>query len=97
MCGPFCSVPAVPMMTVVVPPLTRSRTSAHVSSSSKTVSGGLPPGAVAGAFAGRWAEPVDVSIRGNNRASAGRIASFFTTPPLTEAVILQDHAGIALT
>ena len=60
MCGPFCSVPAVPMMTVVVPALTRSRTSAQVSSSMQTVSGGLPAGAVAGAFAGRWAEGVDI-------------------------------------
>jgi hypothetical protein len=36
------------MMTVVVPPLTRSRVSAHVRSSRKTVSGGLPDGAVGG-------------------------------------------------
>ena len=55
MCGPFCSVPAVPTMTVVVPPAIRSRTSAHVSSSSNTVSGGFPEGAVAGALAGRCA------------------------------------------
>src|SRR5262245_16554561 len=55
MCGPFCSVPAVPMMTVVVPLLTRSRASAQVSSSMNTVSGGLPEGAVGGALAGRWA------------------------------------------
>src|SRR5262245_19707431 len=55
MCGPFCSVPAVPTMTVVVPALIRSRTSAHVNSSSHTVSGGLPEGEVAGALAGRWA------------------------------------------
>ena len=55
MCGPFCSVPAVPTITVVHPALTRSRVSAQVSSSRKTVSGGVPPGPVAGASAGRWA------------------------------------------
>src|SRR5689334_19264607 len=63
MCGPFCSVPAVPTMIVVVPALIRSRTSAHVSSSSSTVSGGLPAGAVAGADAGRCAEPDAMSDR----------------------------------
>ena len=47
------SVPAVPMMTVVVPALTRSRASAQVSSSRNTVSGGLPAGPVGGASAGR--------------------------------------------
>ena len=51
-CGPFCSVPAVGMMTVVVPDLVRSRTSAHVNSSMKMVSGGFAAGAVAGEFAG---------------------------------------------
>ena len=63
MCGPFCSVPAVPMMTVVLPALIRSRTSAHVSSSMNTVSGGLPDGAVAGASAGRCAATVIVVNR----------------------------------
>src|SRR6187402_773160 len=56
MCGPFCSVPAVPTITVVWPAATRSRTSAQVSSSMKTVSGALPDDMVAGASAGRWAE-----------------------------------------
>jgi len=42
MCGPFCSVPAVPMMTVVVPPLMRSRHSAHVSYLQENRVGGLP-------------------------------------------------------
>ena len=63
MCGPFCSVPAVPMMTVVHPSLIRSRVSAQVSSSSITVSGGLPEGAVAGASAGRCAATVIVVNR----------------------------------
>ena len=31
--GPFCSTPPVPMMTVVLPARTASRTSIHVSSS----------------------------------------------------------------
>ncbi len=56
MCGPFCSVPAVPTITLVVPAAIRSRTSAHVRSSMKTESGGLPDGAVAGASAGRCAK-----------------------------------------
>ena len=39
MCGPFCSVPAVGMMTVVVPAAIASRTSVQVSSSRNIVSG----------------------------------------------------------
>ena len=58
MCGPFCSVPAVPTITFVVPDAIRSRTSAHVRSSMNTESGGLPDGAVAGASAGRCAPAV---------------------------------------
>src|SRR5829696_6966572 len=71
MCGPFCSVPAVPMIAVVVPAFTRSRTSAQVSSSRNTVSGGLPLAAVAGALAGRCADTVDAARR-------RRARSFFT-------------------
>ena len=37
MCGPFCSVPPIGMMTVVVPVRIRSCNSVHVSSSTNTV------------------------------------------------------------
>src|SRR5215470_13355345 len=40
MCGPFCSVPPVGRMIVVLPPRIASRTSVQVSSSRNTVSGG---------------------------------------------------------
>src|ERR1051325_5548601 len=39
MCGPFCSVPPVGMMIVVLPAAMASRTSTHVMSSRNTVSG----------------------------------------------------------
>src|SRR4051812_42866160 len=68
MCGPFCSVPAVPTMIVVVPAAIMSRTSAQVSSSSMTVSGGFPAGAVAGAVVGRCAERMGASGRTRNSA-----------------------------
>src|SRR5262249_47329761 len=42
MWGPFCSVPPVGRMIVVLPDSMRSRTSVQVSSSRKTVSGGPP-------------------------------------------------------
>src|SRR5262249_24916832 len=38
MCGPFCSVPRIGTMIVVLPDLTRSRSSVHVNSSRNTVS-----------------------------------------------------------
>src|SRR5262245_2755795 len=40
MCGPFCSVPPIGTRSVVLPDLTRSRSSVHVNSSRKTVLGG---------------------------------------------------------
>src|SRR5688500_10751864 len=43
MCGPFCSVPPVGKMIVVLPALIASRTSVHVSSSMNTVSGTTAP------------------------------------------------------
>ena len=73
MCGPFCSVPAVPMMTVVVPAATRSRTSAQVRSSRKTLSGGLPEGPVLGASAGRWADSV---TRDSTKSEASKESVF---------------------
>src|SRR4030095_7093288 len=39
MCGPFCSVPPIGRMIVVLPAATSARSSGHVSSSRKTVSG----------------------------------------------------------
>ena len=56
--GPFCSVPAVATMTVVVPPSILSRTSVQVSSSSQIVSG-----------AWATAEPVTVSVRARSVSS----------------------------
>src|SRR4029450_786468 len=50
MCGPFCSVPPVGMMTVVLPPAMASRTSIHVRSSRKTLSGCGTAGACAEAL-----------------------------------------------
>src|SRR5688572_17045942 len=41
MCGPFCSVPAVAMITDFLPPSMSTFTSSQVSSSSSTVSGGF--------------------------------------------------------
>src|SRR5688572_14711951 len=41
MCGPFCSVPAVAMITDVLPCSIRSLISSHVSSSMNTVPGGF--------------------------------------------------------
>src|SRR5688572_26553598 len=57
MWGPFCSVPAVPIITVVVPAWTMSRTSAQVKSSRNTVSGAVPPGPVGGSPSGRCVRP----------------------------------------
>src|SRR6185436_14453468 len=51
MCGPFCSVPAVPMIAVVLPFWMSSASSSQVSSSRKTVSGGLGVGS--------WADAID--------------------------------------
>src|ERR1043166_6422125 len=47
--GPFCSVPAVPMIAVVLPFLIRRASSSHVSCSRKTVSGGFGVGSWAAA------------------------------------------------
>jgi hypothetical protein len=74
MCGPFCSVPAVPTITLVVPAATRSRTSAQVSSSISTVSGGFAAGIVAGASAGRCAARLVIKRAGKvNRTSRARV------------------------
>src|SRR5688572_3931632 len=49
MCGPFCSVPPVGMMMVVLPAAMASRTSIHVSSSRNTLPGCGSEGACANA------------------------------------------------
>src|SRR6185436_19585438 len=85
MWGPFCSVPAVPMMTVVVPLLIRSRVSAQVRSSRKTVTGGRPDGAVSGAERGRCADaPAIGESRRAVTASVGHPLGVMPADPSTD-------------
>src|SRR5262245_58861036 len=93
MWGPFCSVPAVPMMTVVVPAFTMSRTSAHVRSSMNTVSGALPADAVSGALAGLCAETVTSGNSSRTTSDVGRATLFIAGSWAGEDYTMDSHEG----
>src|SRR5262245_3001526 len=77
MCGPFCSVPPVGTISVVVPARTRSRTSVHVSSSSDTVSGTPAAASAAHARTAQQANAAACDLIGVTRAwgTAGSLAT----------------------